>query len=83
MRTLAAEHLKESCGYMVDIAKKLAHSCVSQRDIQVSDCILGVPLLPCVSSLLHCHFCAHSILSARASVDLCVLFHISCLLVEH
>ena len=36
MRTLAAEHLKESCGYMVDMAKKLAHSCVSQRDIQVS-----------------------------------------------
>ena len=82
MRTLAADHLKESCGYMANIAKKLAHSCVSQRDIQVSDRILGVPLLPCVSSLLQCHFCAHCILSARAPVDFCVLFHISCLLVE-
>ena len=73
MRTLAADHFKESCGYMVAMAKKLAHSCVSQRDIQVSNHILGVPLLAWVPSLLHCLFCALCILSAHASVDGCVL----------
>ena len=50
MRSFAADHLKATCGYNKEMAKKLAHSCVSQRDIQVCSLRLGVP----PSSLVHC-----------------------------
>ena len=54
MRSFAADHLKATCGYNKEMAKKLAHSCVSQRDIQVCSLRLGVP----PSSLVHCVWCA-------------------------
>ena len=40
MRELAEEHLKNVLGCSQSDAKKLSHSCVSQRDIQV--CVIDV-----------------------------------------
>ena len=52
MRAFAADHLQETCGYMKDMAKRLAHSCVSQRDIQVCSCVPGVSPLSFVLSAI-------------------------------
>ena len=52
MRRFAADHLMETCGYNTDMAKKLAHSCVSQRDIQVCGCVFRYLLHPMFPSCL-------------------------------